>query len=107
MVTKPIVLTFSSLFSTMTLHKTRTFLHILDDEPMKTFGSGQSCIIIEHKTKDFAGLRPYSSSMFAPLLVPFKTAEFHNHSLLLIVFSLILNAYEDVFQIAIFMISLF
>ena len=89
---KPIVLTLCSLFSTVTLHKTRTFLHILDNEPLKMFGSGQSSIMIEHKTKDFAGLRPYSSSMFTPLLAPFKTAEFHNHSLLLIVFSLILNA---------------
>ena len=69
---KPIVLTFCSVFSTVTLHKIRTFLHILDDEPMKTFSSGQSSITIEHKIKDFAGLRPYLSSMFTPLLVPFK-----------------------------------
>ena len=89
---KPIVLTFCSLFSTVTLHKIRTFLHILDDGPMKTFSSGQSSIMIGHKIKDFAGLRHYSSSMFTPLLTLFKTAEFHNHSLLLIVFSLILNA---------------
>lgn len=87
---KPIVLTFCSLFSTVTLHKIRTFLHILDDEPMKTFGSGQSSIIIEHKIKDFAGLRPYLSSMFTPL----KIAEFHNCSPLLI--SFILNAYVHV-----------
>jgi len=87
---KPIVLTFCSLFSTVSLQKTRTFLYILDDEPMKTFGSGQSSIIIEHKIKDFAGLRPYSSSMFTPLLAPLKIAEFHNCSPLLT--SFILNA---------------
>ena len=57
---------------------------------MKTFGSGQSSIIIEHKIKDFAGLRPYLSSMFTPLLAPLKIAEFHNCSPLLI--SFILNA---------------
>ena len=39
---KLIVLSFCSLFSTVTLHKTKTFLHILDNESTKTFGSGQS-----------------------------------------------------------------
>ena len=64
---KPIVLSFCSLFSTVTLHKTKTFLHILDNEPMKTFGSGQSSIVNVHKTKEFAGLKPYSASRCASL----------------------------------------
>ena len=41
------------------MHKTKTILHILDNEQMKPFGSGQSSMISEHKTKDFAGSRPY------------------------------------------------
>ena len=82
---KPIVLSFCSPFSTVTLHKTKTFLHILDNEPMKTFGSGQSSMIKEPKTKDCAGLRPFSTSRFAPLSDPLKFAEFHNHSPLLTV----------------------
>ena len=52
---KPILISFCSLFSTVNPHKTKTFLHILDNEPMKTFGSGQSSIMSEHKTKDCAG----------------------------------------------------
>ena len=51
----------------MTLHKTKTFLHILDNEPMKTFGSGQSSIVNVHKIKDCAGLKPNSTSKCAPL----------------------------------------
>ena len=39
---------------------------------MKTFGSCQSSIMSEHKTKDCAGLRPYSASMFALSSVPLK-----------------------------------
>ena len=80
---KPIVLSFCSLFSAVTLHKTKTFLHILDNEPMKTFGSGLSSIMNEHKAKNREGLRPYSTSTFAPLPAPLKFTEFHNHSLLL------------------------
>ena len=53
---KPIVPSFCSLFSTVTLHKTKIFLHILGNEPMKTFGSGQLSIMNEHETKDCAGL---------------------------------------------------
>jgi len=64
---KPIVLYFCSLFSTVTLHKTKKFQHILDNEPMKTFGSGQSSIVYVHKIKDCAGLKPYSASKCAPL----------------------------------------
>ena len=71
-----------SIFSTVTLHKTKTFLHILDNYPMKLFESGQSIIMNEHKTKDCAGLSPYQTSMFALLSAHLKTAEFHNHSLL-------------------------
>ena len=52
---KPIVLSFVHFFSTVTPHKTKTFLHTLDNEPMKTFGAGQSSIMSEHKTKDCAG----------------------------------------------------
>ena len=44
---KPIVLSFCSLFSTRTLRKTETFLHLLDNEPTKTFVSNQSGIIIK------------------------------------------------------------
>ena len=64
---KPIILSFCSLFSTVTLYKTKKFLHILDNEPMITFGCGHSSIISEHKTKDCAGLKPYSTSKCAPL----------------------------------------
>ena len=35
---EPIVLSFVHFFSTVTLHKTKTFLHILDNEPLKTSG---------------------------------------------------------------------
>ena len=35
--------------------------YTLDNEPMKTFGSGQSSIMSEHKTNDCAGWRPRSS----------------------------------------------
>ena len=52
----------------------------MDNGPMKTFGSGQSSIINEHKTKDCAALR---SSRCAPLSAPLKFAEFHNLSPLL------------------------
>ena len=80
----PFVLSFSSLFFTVTLHKTKTFLHILGNEPTKTFGSGQSSRMRnEHKTKDCAGLRPYSTSRCAPLSAPLKFAELHSHSPLL------------------------
>ena len=80
---KPIVLSFCSLFSTETGHQTKTFLHILDNDPMKRFGSGQSSIMNEHKTQDYVGLRPHSRPMFAPLSAPLKIAEFHYHSPLL------------------------
>ena len=50
---------------------------------MKTFGSCESSIINEHKTKDCAGLRLYSRSMRALLEAHLKFAEFHNHSPLL------------------------
>ena len=53
---KPIVLSFCSPVNP---HKTNIFLHISDNEPMKTFGSGQSSIASEHKTKICAGLKPY------------------------------------------------
>ena len=72
---KPIVLSLWSLFSTVTLQKTKTFLHILGNEPMKTFGSCQSSIMKEHKTKDCAA--------------PLKFAKFHNHSPLLTSYSFI------------------
>ena len=78
---KPIILSFCSLFSTVTRHKTKTFLQIQDNEPMKTFGSGQSSIMNELKTKDCAGLRSYSTSLSALWSVHLKFAEFHNHSL--------------------------
>ena len=84
---KPIVLSFCSLFSTVTLHKTKTFLHVLGNEPMKTFGSCQSSIMNERKTKDCAGLRPYSTPRCAPLSAPLKFADFHNHSPLLTSYS--------------------
>ena len=64
---KLILLSLCSLLSTMTLHRTKTFLHILDHDPKKLFGSGQSIIMNEHKTKDCAGLSPYLTSMFATL----------------------------------------
>ena len=83
MVRKPIVLSFCSLFLTVTVHKTKAFLHISDNRPIKTFESDQSGMINEGKTKDCALSRPYSTSMFAPLLVPLKFAAFHNHSALL------------------------
>ena len=41
---------------------------------MKTFGSGQSSIMIKHKTKDCAELRPYSISMLASWSAPLKIA---------------------------------
>ena len=56
---KLILLSLCSIFSTVTLHKTKTFLHMLDNDPMKLFGSGQSIIMNEHKTKDCAELSPY------------------------------------------------
>ena len=65
---KPIVLSFCALFSTVTLHQTKTFLHILDNDSMKTFGSGQSSILNKHKTKTCAEL------MFASLSAPLKIA---------------------------------
>ena len=79
---KPIVLSFClhSFSVIVTLHKTKTFLHILNIEPMKMFGSGESSIISEHKTKDYAGLRPYSTLTFALLSAPSKFAEFLDHS---------------------------
>ena len=46
---------------------------------MKTFGCGPSSITSEHKTKDCAGLRAYSTSLFALLQAPLKFTEFHNH----------------------------
>ena len=46
---------------------------------MKTFGSCESSIINEHKTKDCAGLRLHSRSMLALLEAHLKFAEFHNH----------------------------
>ena len=52
---KPIVPSFCSVFSTVTLHKTKTFFRILDNNPMKTFGSGQSSIMNAHKTKIVQG----------------------------------------------------
>ena len=84
---KHIALPFCSRYSTVTLHKTKTFLNILDNHPMKSFESGQSSLMNEHKTKDCAGLRPYSTSMFAPLSAPLKTAELHDHSPLLTMFT--------------------
>jgi len=80
---KPNVLSFCSLFSTETGHQTKTFMHILDNDPMKKFGSGQSGIMNEHKTQDCVGLRPHSTPTFAPLSAPLKIAEFHYHSPLL------------------------
>ena len=76
-----IALSFCSLFSTVSLNKTNTFLHILNNEPVEMFGSGQSSIMNEHKTKDCVGLRSYSTSMFALLSASLKLAEFCNHSL--------------------------
>ena len=58
----------------MTLDKAK------DIEPMKTFLSGQSSIMNEHKTKDWAELWPISTSVCAPFSAPLKFAEFHNHS---------------------------
>ena len=75
---RPFAFSFCSLFSTVSLNKTNTFLHILNNEPVEMFGSGQSSIMNEHKTKDCAGLRPYSTSMFALLSAPLKFAEFHS-----------------------------
>ena len=86
---KPIVLSFFHFFLTVTLHKTKPFLHILEKKPMKTFGSCESSIINEHKTKDCPGLRPYSTSMFALLEAPLKFAEFHNRCPLLIMLKFI------------------
>ena len=81
MVMKHIALLFCSLYSTVTLHKTKTFLNILDNHPMKSFESGQSSLMNEHKTKDCAGLRPYSTSMLTLFSVLLKFAELHSHSL--------------------------
>lgn len=64
MVIKPFVLSFLSLFSTVTMHKTKAFLHMLDIEPKKTFGFGQSSIMSESRAKDCVALRPYPTSMF-------------------------------------------
>ena len=75
MVMKPIVLSFWSLFSAVILRKTKTLLYALDDEPMKTFGSGQRRIMSVHKTIDCA------ASMFALVSTPLKFAEYRNHSL--------------------------
>ena len=58
-------------------------LRKVPNEPMKTFVSGQSSIMSEHKTKDCAGLWPLSTSRFAPLSARLKFAEIHNHSPLL------------------------
>ena len=44
---KPFVVSFCSLFSTVTLHKTKTFQRILDNDPIETFGSSQSSIMNE------------------------------------------------------------
>lgn len=76
MVMKPIFLSFCSLFSTVTLHKTITFLLTLDNEPMKKFLSSQSGIMNEHKTEDLPVLRPYSTSSFAALSAPLKFFKF-------------------------------
>lgn len=70
MVLQPSVLSFCSLF------KTKISLHILDKGPMKTFGPGQSSKMSEHKTKQFARLRPDSTSIFALLSAPLKFAEY-------------------------------
>jgi len=72
---------FLFTFSTVTLHKTKTFPYAFDNEPMKTFGCGQLSITSEHEIKDDAGLRPYSTSMLALFSVLLKFAELHNHSL--------------------------
>ena len=61
---KPIVLSFCSLFFNHDSSQIKTFLHILDDGPIETFGSGQSSIMSEHKTKDCVGLRPLVCSSF-------------------------------------------
>ena len=50
----------------------KTFLHILDNEPLKTFGSGQSSIMSEHKTKDCAVESLYSTSECLLFCVPFE-----------------------------------
>ena len=50
---------------------------------MKTFESGQSSILNEHKTKDCVGWWPFSTPRFAPSSAPLKFAEFCNHSPLL------------------------
>ena len=78
---KPIALFFCSLFSTVSQREIKTFMHILDNEALKTFRSGQSSIMNEHKTKNCAALRRYSTSMFALLSAPLKFAEFDNHCL--------------------------
>ena len=65
----------------MKVDKTKTFLHILDNQPIKTFESVHSSIINEGKTKDCALSKPYSTSMFAPLSAPLKFVEFLNHPL--------------------------
>ena len=44
------------------------------------FGSGESSIMSEHKTKDCAGWRPYSTLTFALFSAPSKFAEFLDHS---------------------------
>ena len=78
---KAIAFSFCSFFSTVTLNKTNTFLHIFNNEPVEMFGYGQSSMMNEHKTKDCAGLRSYATSMFALLSAPLKFVEFCNHSL--------------------------
>ena len=72
---------FLFTFSTVTQHKTKTFPYALDNEPMKTFGCRQLSITSAHGRKECAGLRPYSTSMFALFSVLLKFAELHNHSL--------------------------
>ena len=59
----------------------KTLLYALDNEPLKTFGSGQTRIMSGHKTINCAGLRPYSTSMLALVSTPLKFAEYRNHSL--------------------------
>ena len=74
-------------FSTLTMYKTKALLYILEKKPRKTFGSGQSSIMIEHQTKNCAGLWPISTSRFPPLSAPLMFSEFHNHSPLLTMWS--------------------
>ena len=48
---------------------------------LQTFGSGQSSILSEHKTKDCAGLRPYATPTFALLSVLWSLPSFTTISL--------------------------